>query len=257
MKMTLEQRLKTMHEPVVHRLVNIMMEKKTNICVAADVSDFQTLLRVADKLGPKICCLKTHVDALDNWNPDTSAQSLVHLAREHNFLLFEDRKFADIGKTVEAQVHRGPYKISSWSDLITVHGLPGPRLLDSLDNAKCKALIVAEMSSEGNLATKDYAEKCTEMAKSHRNAVGLICQSRLDDALPSLIQMTPGVNIGNKTDQLGQQYSTPESAILERGADIIIVGRGILGSPEEEMLSKAEEYRRIGWETLLRRCNLP
>ena len=55
-------------------------------------------------------------------------------------------KFADIGKTVKAQFTT----ISSWADLVTVHGLPGPGVLDGLNNGtECRALIVAEMSSKG------------------------------------------------------------------------------------------------------------
>ena len=47
--------------------------------------------------------------------------TLKELAEKHDFLLFEDRKLADIGKTVEEQM-RGPFQIASWADLVTVHG---------------------------------------------------------------------------------------------------------------------------------------
>ena len=86
------------------------------------------------------------------------------------------------------------------------------------------ALIVAEMSSKGNLTTTDYAQKCIKLAKNHENAVGVISQSRLDDTIPDLIHMTPGVKIGEKSDNLGQQYNTPEIAVYTKGADVIIVG---------------------------------
>ena len=242
------------------RLFDIMEEKKSNLCLAADVETTEKLFKLAQELGPFICCLKTHVDALSDWHKDSAnnINKLKKIAKEKNFLLFEDRKFADIGKTVEAQFHCGPYFISQWADLVTVHGLPGPGVLDGLniEENKCHALIVAEMSSKGNLATKEYANQCVKMVKDHQNAIGVISQSRLDDSQPDLIHMTPGVKFEQKSDNLGQQYNTPENAV-GRGADIIIVGRGI--TEAENQIEKAEEYRNQGWKALLNRSsiNLP
>ena len=46
-------------------------------------------------------------------------------------------------------------------------------------------------------------------------------------------------------DQLGQQYVSPRQAIAERGADILIVGRAILDSPDR--MVAAEEYQHEGY----------
>ena len=108
------------------------------------------------------------------------------------------------------------------------------------------------MSSKGNLATKEYAYKCVELAKNHKNAIGVISQSRLDDTKLDLIHMTPGVKIADSEDNLGQQYNTPEKAVIEKGADIIIVGRGITQAEDPE--DKAKEYQERGWRALLERC---
>ena len=95
------------------------------------------------------------------------------------------------------------------------------------------------MSSKGNLATKEYAYKCVELAKNHKNAIGVISQSRLDDTKLDLIHMTPGVKIADSEDNLGQQYNTPEEAVIEKGADIIIVGRGITQAEDPEDTGKS------------------
>ena len=256
-KMTIKDRMNSdnCNSSLAKQLFGIMDEKNTNLCLAADVNTSQELFDLAEKTGRFICCLKTHIDALSDWhgNSSNNAIKLKEIAQKFDFLIFEDRKFADIGKTVEAQFNCEPYAISSWADLVTVHGLPGPGILDGLNHKekRCKALIVAEMSSKGNLASKEYADNCVELAKNHENAIGVISQSRLDDTKPDLIHMTPGVKIAGIEDNLGQQYNTPEKAVIEKGADIIIVGRGITEAEDPE--EKAKEYQERGWQALLQR----
>lgn len=82
---------------------------------------------------------------------------------------------------------------------------------------------------------------------------GVVCQSSSLFSDPGLIQMTPGVNLQEniKSDTLGQQYNSPEDVIINRGADIAVVGRGILNASKRS--DAAKQYRRKLWNAYLQR----
>ncbi|XP_016420567.1 uridine 5'-monophosphate synthase [Sinocyclocheilus rhinocerous] len=242
--------------PLAVRLLKITEDKKTNLCVSADVTRSEELLEIADALGPLICVLKTHVDILQDFTADV-ASSLKELAIKHNFLIFEDRKFADIGSTVKHQYEGGLYRISSWAHIINAHALPGPGVLQGLGAVGKPlghgCLLIAQMSSQGSLATGDYTQAVVKMAEDHTDFVfGFISGSKISEK-PGLVHMTPGVQMLTGGDGLGQQYSSPEDVICTKGSDIIIVGRGILASSDR--LRAAEEYRTAGWQAYLKRLS--
>ena len=120
-------------------------------------------------------------------------------------------------------------------------------------------LLLAEMSSEGNLLTGAYTEQCVSIARENRDFVmGFIAQRSLNtEAGDNFITMTPGVSLpppGQDTvmgDGLGQQYNSPEHVVLEKGCDVVIVGRGIIKS--ESRYSEAERYRIAAWRAYEKR----
>jgi len=94
------------------RLLEIVASKSTNLCCAVDLTDAEKILDVARKIGEHVCALKLHVDTIENFS-DSFIFQLQTIARNLNFMLFEDRKFADIGNTVDLQFRCGIFKISS------------------------------------------------------------------------------------------------------------------------------------------------
>jgi len=244
--------------PIAKKLFALMEHKKSNLALSADVTSGKELLALADKIGPELCVLKTHIDIIEDFNARL-VQDLQALSEKHHFLIFEDRKFSDIGHTVQQQYAKGVYHIAEWADMINAHALPGPHMIQGLSEARSSnkqsgLLLVAQMSSQDNLLSTEYTEKTVALAKQFSDFVmGFITQKKLS-AEPQWIYMIPGVHVAQEGDHLGQHYITPEQAILENDCDIIIVGRGILKA--QDPLAAAKHYRNAGWEAYQKKVSL-
>ncbi len=266
LKLSYEERAKRAVNPAAKRLFNLMAEKKTNLAIAADHTDANEILHLADTIGAEIAVFKTHVDIWKNFSPDVITK-LAALAKKHNFIFFEDRKFADIGNTVRLQYSEGIYRIADWAHIVNVHLVPGPDIVDAIwleaqkrnDGIERGVLVLAQMSSAGTFATGEYTKRCVEIANSKKEAIaGYIGTGSNPEELRKLSAMsseghvilTPGVQLAEKGDSLGQRYATPEDAILA-GSDMIIVGRGIYGSGNP--VEMAKKYRMASWDAYLKR----
>lgn len=82
--------------PLASYLFRLMHVKKTNLCLSADVTSTARLLRLAEEVGNSICMIKTHADIIDDFG-DRTIDRLTEIAHRRKFLIFEDRKFGDIG----------------------------------------------------------------------------------------------------------------------------------------------------------------
>lgn len=256
MPLTYKDRASYCQNKLSQQLFELLHEKKTNLALSADVTDCKTLLGLAEELGDEICVLKTHIDILTDFTLDFT-HTLSRIAKEKNFLIFEDRKFADIGNTVKQQYAGGLYQIADWADIINAHTLPGPGIISGLKEAGAVKnrglLLLAEMSSANNLFDWNYTQKTLQFAAQFPDFVmGFISQKKLLDE-PQWIYMTPGVQFATTNDNLGQQYHTPDKVIIENQSDIIIVGRGIIKASDP--LLAAKHYRTAGWQAYLKRLS--
>ncbi|CAO2652407.1 Nn.00g006900.m01.CDS01 [Neocucurbitaria sp. VM-36] len=120
--------------PLASYLLSLISTKQTNLCLSADVETSSELLQLADAVGDSICLLKTHCDIVTDWS-DRTAQALREIARRKRFLIFEDRKFADIGETVQKQYTSGHHRIALWAEITNAHVLPGPAIVTALEKA--------------------------------------------------------------------------------------------------------------------------
>ncbi|KAK9461239.1 Orotidine 5'-phosphate decarboxylase domain-containing protein [Lipomyces oligophaga] len=260
-----EKRLENHKSALARRLFSIMIEKQTNLCVSLDVSSKEELLGLVDSLGPYVCVFKTHIDIVDDFSYESVVDPLVALSKKHNFLIFEDRKFADIGSTVKSQYTSGTFHIARWAHITNAHALPGPGIVDGLKAGAKEAaptgeddarglLLLAEMSSSGNLATGAYTEATVDLARANSDFVfGFIAMKKLGKPDEDFIIMTPGVGLDVKSDGLGQKYSTVDE-VVSGGSDIVIVGRGIIGKGRDHV-AEAIRYRSAGWSAYLARIS--
>jgi uridine monophosphate synthetase len=239
-RLSYEQKLNTAQHSVSKKLLETALAKQSNLIASADVTTTQELLDLADKVGPHIIALKTHIDIISDFEYEKTILPLKALATQHNFLLMEDRKFADIGNTQELQFTSGVFRITAWADFVTSQVIGGFESLDCFRNVGVVAII--GMSSKGALTTSGYREEALKLALSHPNVIGGVSQNQLPE---EMLLFTPGVNLADSGDGKGQQYNTPEHVFKMLHTDFIIVGRGIYKS--ENPAQAALTYKNEGW----------
>ncbi|KAL9608167.1 MAG: hypothetical protein Q9167_006987 [Letrouitia subvulpina] len=236
--------------------------------MSADLTKTADLLNLADRVGPYIALFKTHIDIVSDFS-DATIRGLKTLSQKHNFMIFEDRKFVDIGNTVQMQYDGGALRISEWADVVNASLLAGDGIVEALAKTgtapnfefkdKRGLLLLAEMTTKGSLATGSYTQSCIESARKHQDfVIGFVATRALSNFQSSntanddedFVIFTTGVNLATKGDPLGQQYQTPEAAI-GRGADFIISGRGIYAA--DDPVEAVKLYQKEGWEAYLKR----
>ena len=256
------QRWRSADSEIARKYMKTVVKKKSLVCLAADRNTMQGLVNLVNEVGPYIAALKTHVDLVDDWT-EGAWSDFCDLANDAGLMIFEDRKFADIGKITEKQMG-GVYDIKSWSDLVTAHLISGPDIVDGIQSAWSKesraggVLLLAQMSSRGNLLNEDYTNEVVSLGKGHDGVFGFIGNGSSAHEIESLRYLvgeakmiwTPGINLKEGDGSMGQRYGNPRDAVLA-GSDCIIVGSGIhnADNPAEE----AKKYAEMSYSALLER----
>ena len=223
----------------------------TKLCVALDIpfkitetpnERKQRLLDYMRLLAPEVALFKIHLDLFSSFSREEVA-IIKSMKRKWKFKIIVDRKFADIASTTEKQllvILASGFPV----DFVTVHALSGEGQLRVFAKYKIPALLIAQMSTSDNLIDKEYTTKVISIAKRNRDAVaGFITQRRLTDDDDGFIHCVPGVNLKNKTDGQNQQYRNV-SAVKEF-ADVIIVGRSVVGDGGNRAFSKSLDSAKL------------
>lgn len=188
------ERAKQADHPLTAYLFRLMVLKSSNLCLSADVHTARDLIALADKAGPSIVVLKTHYDLISGWdyNPVTGTGArLAALARKHGFLIFEDRKFVDIGKTVQMQFTAGTARIIEWAHITNANIDAGKDMVRAMAEAaaKWKERINYEVKTSVTVGTpvSDHFDDEHEHEHEHENG----------DTLSRLEPRENGVSNGN------------------------------------------------------------
>ena len=196
------------------------LDKK--IIWSADTGTMNNLFTGLDKYGSKIAVLKLHIDTFS----DFSLENLLKLQEykdKYGFMIWEDRKFADIGNIMKQQIRNSVYNYLDWVDMFSIHGLVGSESIGAVveEFKKIKWVLVGQMSSCNNLIDESYTDKCIEIYNAYDNIIGMVCQENLGN---SIVHIVPGISKHVTTDGAGQKYSQ----MCEKSfADFFVVGRSI------------------------------
>ncbi|KAL3117318.1 hypothetical protein niasHT_009529 [Heterodera trifolii] len=250
------------------RLAQIMVAKRTNVCLAVDCTHCDQILEIVSAVKDHVCAVKLHHDIVVDFGAEFVAK-LHQLADAHQFLIVEDRKFADTGKTMEMQLAGGRLPVvADWADLVTAHALSGMASILALKSiVACPSrrlsglLLIAQLSTDGALTDGAYAAKCARIGREcgDKLVAGFICQQRCSGESndgteqqqkhQQFLHWTPGVNLsGASGDGLGQRWRTPAEAVARDACDIVVVGRGITGAAD--IGAEAQRYARVAWDAL-------
>ncbi|VDO89074.1 unnamed protein product [Heligmosomoides polygyrus] len=237
-RLPLEERAKQSTCSLNKKIFTLMLKKNSNLCLAVDYTETAKILQLVEKAGPFVVAIKIHADGIVDFSKEFTSR-LVRLANDHDFIIFEDRKFGDTGNTNLLQL-KGALSVAEWADLVTVHSVQGS---DSIGS------VFRQVSTKGSLtALPGYTEATVEIGGANRDVVcGFVCQARVSSH-PDMLHWTPGVNLDSKSDNKGQQWRGIDEAVIRQQNDIVIVGRGVTASanPVQELT----RYREAAWAAL-------
>jgi len=207
---------------ILSEIPNRNMKKDTRIVLAIDETDRSKALRVVNDV-------KDHIDAVKiNWPLILSAgpEMITELSKMTDVIC--DLKVADIPNTVRLIVEGA---VARGASAVIVHAFTGEDSLKAAVDASGSAEIyaVTEMSHPGGMTfTAKHAEEMAEIGVKC-NVDGFIAPATRPERIADIRKI-----IGSRkilSPGVGAQGGSASSAI-SAGADYVIVGRAIYGSPE-------------------------
>lgn len=255
-RLSYEDRLAKAEHPLLKKLLRIIIEKRTNLCVAANFNTWEETIEAVKRIGQHICILKTQILRFDD-KSGSKCMELYNLKKQFNFLLFEDSKLNDDEETVRV-IYRDSY--AKYFDLVTVSPFwgEGDAVFKGIIRAvnDCKKHL-PEDEFRGCLAVCDvsFANCEPEVSKAMFQkalrypeiCIGIISQQLRIPGEISMIKAVPGVNLSKSSDGHSQRWNSP-SKVINDGADIVIVGRGITEAPLDELEQVACNYKEVAFE---------
>jgi orotidine-5'-phosphate decarboxylase len=216
------------------------------VAVALDVSSGEEAIRLARAVSPYVGAFKVGLELLSGPGP-----VLVSAMAELGKPVFCDAKLHDIPNTVERAAANLARAGARW---ITVHAAGGPAMFEaavrgaSSANAGILAISVLTSMSGSDLAAvgmgDSIGKQVSRMTRLARDggAEGVVCAVKelgdVAQVAPDLMRVTPGIRPAGSSPDDQARVATPSEA-LERGADLLVIGRPITGASDPAKAAEA------------------
>lgn len=249
---------KPTNNQITNKLLATIKKKRSNLIFSADLTTTYDLITVLSKVAPYIIAVKVHTDILKDAPTQKFINQLQTIAKKHNLIIIEDRKFTDIGSTLKNQL-TSQLNIASWADAVTAFPCITKTGIKIINDYGIAPIIIEQLSTYTKSKKtddnpyispfeKDNIKKYTHEHYSFSSS-RLINDLDKDQFYLGTIgqtdtlhwQFTPGISLLNKTDNLNQNYKTPIQA-AQNGADFFIVGRSIYQTTDP---AKTAQYYKV------------
>lgn len=217
------------------------MTNQAPIAVALDAPDLATAIAWASAVSPHVSTLKVGLETYLRDGSDGLAK--IREAAGPAVDLFLDLKLHDIPNTVAG----GARSVANLQpDILTVHALGGPSMVEAAANAvpntKIAAVTILTSMSEADLEatgiqgpSEDAVLKLAAMAVN-AGARALVCSPQEVAQVravvgPDITLITPGVRPAGAAVGDQQRIATPEQALAD-GSDLLVIGRPITGADD-------------------------
>ncbi|MEV0164220.1 orotidine-5'-phosphate decarboxylase [Nonomuraea fuscirosea] len=209
------------------------------IAVALDAPDLETAARWASLVTPHVSTVKVGLELYLRYGPDVIAS----VRGASGVRVFLDLKLHDIPNTV-AGAARAVARLRP--SILTVHAAGGPAMIraavEAAPHTQIAAVTVLTSLTEGDLERIGLAGPAEDAVRRlaalsvEAGATALVCSPNEVSAVRSevgdgITLITPGVRPTGAATQDQMRVATPEQALAD-GADLLVIGRPITGSPD-------------------------
>jgi orotidine-5'-phosphate decarboxylase len=213
------------------------------LVVALDTSDVAMAEGLASRLAPEVAYLKVGLELFTAGGPEAVERIRAHAP------VFLDLKLHDIPTTVErAARNAGRMGV----DLLTVHALGGTDMVRAAvagagrgaDEAGVDPPVILGVSVLSSLGGEGLASPSSLAFEAVAAGAGGVVVSGKDVSTvreavgPTVRLVVPGIRPGGQPANDHARVLSPGEA-LERGADLVVVGRPVTGSPEPAAAARA------------------
>ena len=182
-----------LYHPKQLQLLEYKKQKNSSIILAYDRTcnhDQTHLYETIELLHPHIVGLKVHNEVLGLSFDEN--QKLYDVCKKYGIFLWEDRKFNDIGNTIENQVNY----YSNIRDFISIVPIGGKGSIPN--NTNLGVFILCELSSENNVINSLMTQQVLGLI-DNSNVCGVICQN--PSYVPhDMLSIMPGIHLHKKND---------------------------------------------------------